>query len=291
MSFDLFVYVPSFDASMQQAWLRALEARGVRCVPSPGFSLLQYDEDATIDCTIGPPLVREPWPVESVGHVAQVSPVDEEARAGLVEGSTDPVLAERARAATLEFHFHSSAGRSNAALLLQCYGAAALAEVANGVLMDPQEGVAVTGDAAYRIARHNSDWALPATRAPTPAPAPAAPPAGTLPPHMKTARAHAALSWFYGAVGLLFCLFPYFVLTASRRASMQDVLIASITPLLFLSLCVLHRVIASAARARKPWARVATLVIGCLALFAFPVGTLIGVYLLVNSSWGDTKPG
>ena len=45
-------------------------------------------------------------------------------------------------------------------------------------------------------------------------------------------------------------------------------------------LAVLHAVLARASRLRQPWARVASLVMGCLLLVAFPIGTLAGIFLI-----------
>lgn len=108
--------------------------------------------------------------------------------------------------------------------------------------------------------------------------------------HIKTARAHTAISHFYAFVGLLACLFPYLVLTSNNNGP-GDVLLASIFPTLFLCFFVLHRIVARGARQQKDWARIATIAIGVLSLFGFPVGTIIGIYLLVNSSWNNANPG
>lgn len=80
--------------------------------------------------------------------------------------SAEPELARRLAATKIEFHFETAAGRGNASLLFQCYGAAALADVAGGVLVDPQEAGAVHGSAVYAVAKANSDWALPKPPAP-----------------------------------------------------------------------------------------------------------------------------
>jgi hypothetical protein len=72
----------------------------------------------------------------------------------------DAQLDQRMKEATIVFHFGSSMARSNPSLIYQCYGAAALADVAKGVLIDPQEAGPVQGAAVYDIARANSDWVL-----------------------------------------------------------------------------------------------------------------------------------
>ncbi len=106
--------------------------------------------------------------------------------------------------------------------------------------------------------------------------------------HIKTARAHSAISYFYGFVGLLACVFPYLVMTSQGNGP-GDVLLASVFPALFFGMSFLHLAVARGAKQQKNWARLATIVIGVLSLFGFPVGTIIGIYLLVNSSWPNTN--
>ncbi len=106
--------------------------------------------------------------------------------------------------------------------------------------------------------------------------------------HIKTARAHAAISYFYVFVATLACAFPYLVLTSAEPARVGEVMLASIFPLIFFCLFILHQLVARGARQHKDWARIATIVIGIISVFGFPVGTIIGIYLLVNSSWADT---
>ena len=76
----------------------------------------------------------------------------------MLEDEVDATTVSRLKSAKIEFHFASSAGRSDVALLLQCYGAAALADVTGGVLLDPQEAGATHGAEVYAVAKANSDW-------------------------------------------------------------------------------------------------------------------------------------
>ena len=57
------------------------------------------------------------------------------------------------------------------------------------------------------------------------------------------------------------------------------------TLLFILILGAFHGVIAFGAARAAPWARTSSMVIGCLMLLGFPIGTIIGVYLLVNLDW------
>jgi len=54
----------------------------------------------------------------------------------------------------------------------------------------------------------------------------------------------------------------------------------------------LHLAIAIGAGARKEWARIASLATGCLMLIGFPIGTMIGLYLIINarSDWALERP-
>src|SRR5688500_17404544 len=103
--------------------------------------------------------------------------------------------------------------------------------------------------------------------------------------HIKTARAHVAISWFYALVGLLACLFPYLVITRDTGSRPGAVMLSFAFPAIFFLLFLLHRTIARGARQAKNWARIATIIVGVVSLFGFPVGTIIGVSLLVHSSW------
>jgi hypothetical protein len=103
--------------------------------------------------------------------------------------------------------------------------------------------------------------------------------------HIKTARVHGAISWLYLVIGLLACTFPYMLYQHNANGNLLEIVPALIFPGLFLLLFTVHRVIANGARQRKEWARIATIVIGIISLMGFPVGTMIGVYLLINSSW------
>ena len=52
---------------------------------------------------------------------------------------------------------------------------------------------------------------------------------------------------------------------------------------LVVAIISLHWTVGGAAKERKPWARVASIVIAILLLPGFPLGTIIGIYLLVNA--------
>jgi len=53
----------------------------------------------------------------------------------------------------------------------------------------------------------------------------------------------------------------------------------------FLFIGCLHGAVAFGAARRNSTARAASIAIACLMLFAFPIGSLIGLYLLWNRNW------
>ena len=92
--------------------------------------------------------------------------------------------------------------------------------------------------------------------------------------NMKIARAHRALAFLYGLCALVFGIYVLFDGVSPMFLS---------TSALLVLLVVLHIAVGRGARARKPWARIASIVIGVLMLLGFPIGTLIGLYLIVNA--------
>jgi heme A synthase len=92
----------------------------------------------------------------------------------------------------------------------------------------------------------------------------------------NTAMAHRVLALFYGAAALLLGVVAF-----RAHHDLGDSLIAAAVigvPTL------MHAVVFVGARRRSGWARGASMAIGVMMLFAFPIGTLIGVYLVRNAS-------
>jgi hypothetical protein len=105
--------------------------------------------------------------------------------------------------------------------------------------------------------------------------------------HEKVARAHRALSWIYGGLTALFLAFLF--MKPGEKAPEAMIGIAIFMGCIF----AVHYFTAQAAFARKEGARIASLIIGVLMLAGFPIGTLIGIYLIYNgsSSWDETGKG
>lgn len=101
--------------------------------------------------------------------------------------------------------------------------------------------------------------------------------------NVKVARAHRAISWLYALVTLLF--FIVFLISEKSATTSAFLLVF----LFFGGLFVLHHFTAKGAFDKKPWAKYTSRGIAVLMLFGFPVGTLIGIYLLYNSRGWATE--
>ncbi|SFU60725.1 hypothetical protein SAMN05216350_10396 [Polaromonas sp. YR568] len=96
----------------------------------------------------------------------------------------------------------------------------------------------------------------------------------TVPDNIRSMSAHIGLGVLYAVIGL-----GFIAIFGSNSASVMG------TILFILMLGIAHGVIAFGAARAAPWARTSSMVIGCLMLLGFPIGTIIGVYLLVNLKW------
>lgn len=97
--------------------------------------------------------------------------------------------------------------------------------------------------------------------------------------HIKAARAHLALAWLYGLALVALGAWHYL---GREPALALDTLLA--TGVLLLVLSIAHAVLARAARVRRPWARLLSLLAGFVLLLLFPIGTLFGL-ILIGASW------
>ena len=93
----------------------------------------------------------------------------------------------------------------------------------------------------------------------------------------KVFRAHRALAWFYAFIGI--AVSAAVILGSRGNTGVGIVLV----PLVFAGVFSVHYFTARACREGKPGGRVASIVIACLMLLGFPIGTLIGIYLLANT--------
>lgn len=93
----------------------------------------------------------------------------------------------------------------------------------------------------------------------------------------KVFRAHRALAWFYAVFGV--ALSAAVFLGSGERVSL-DILIV---PLLSAGVFAAHYFTARACREGRPGGRLASIVLACFMLLGFPIGTIIGIYLLANT--------
>ncbi len=105
-----------------------------------------------------------------------------------------------------------------------------------------------------------------------------------MPPNIKVYRVHRLLAVLYGLLMLGCALAVFF---GTRGAGMSTAASAgSITPILlfFGAIAAAHYYTGQACRKGKSGGRAASTVIACFMLLGFPIGTLIGAYLLYNNS-------
>lgn len=95
----------------------------------------------------------------------------------------------------------------------------------------------------------------------------------------KVWRAHRALFWLYAliaAIGALALVAAWF-----EHGSMPTEWLLPFG--LTAGLALIHRLLGNGARRGRNSARIGSLLLGCIMLLGFPVGTLIGIYLIVNT--------
>ena len=103
--------------------------------------------------------------------------------------------------------------------------------------------------------------------------------------HLTAWRVNRLLAWLYGLalaallVNIYFSLHP---LPPQRVSAALWTL-----PLL----AGFHALASRASRLRQPWARIASLVMGCLLLLAVPIGTIAGIFLIYACAhpWPDPR--
>lgn len=93
----------------------------------------------------------------------------------------------------------------------------------------------------------------------------------------KVARAHFALCLLYG---LLTVLFAVVILNLNNGPSLAGMYVILA---FFAGLSVLHYFTGKKAKERRAGARRVSMIIAVFMLFGFPLGTMIGIYLLTNT--------
>ena len=102
----------------------------------------------------------------------------------------------------------------------------------------------------------------------------------------RIAWVHRGLSWFYAALTV--------VLTAMmiEQGGPDAAIGLYVAPPVFAGLFLLHFLIARGVRAGKPGARVASIVVATIMLLVLPIGTLLGIFLLIHTigHWEKEHP-
>lgn len=97
--------------------------------------------------------------------------------------------------------------------------------------------------------------------------------------NMKVSRAHRALSILYALLLVVILLFLY-VGPAGTDISLEFISFGIAYAMFPVGI---HYLLYRGAKSNKKWSCIGTRVVGVLMLLGFPIGTIIGIYLLVNS--------
>ncbi len=92
-----------------------------------------------------------------------------------------------------------------------------------------------------------------------------------------TANIHRTIAWIYGVIGALVVAFLLFA--GGRDAGAG---VAVVVGLVFGAIVLLHAALAAGARSRNEVAKFGSVVVGVLMLFGFPIGTIVGGFLIYN---------
>lgn len=101
------------------------------------------------------------------------------------------------------------------------------------------------------------------------------------PKHLKAMGVHRILAIFYGAITALMA--AIFYSSSGGWSGATEILV-------FLGgIATVHALVALGAARANPLAQGTSALVGILMLFGFPIGTVIGIYLLRNSSWNKSE--
>lgn len=92
-----------------------------------------------------------------------------------------------------------------------------------------------------------------------------------------TASIHRVIAWFYGVIGVA-------VLILFSVDKQPEWGVFAIFVAIFGAFVAVHAALAAGARRRSEGAKVGSIVVGVLMLFGFPLGTIVGGYLIYNAS-------
>jgi hypothetical protein len=158
MSFDLGVQAHRVPLELLTDWPRALSEHGLQVIFHPAFDLMQW-AGGWVPATLRP--TRDAFPAAArYGSNRVVCGFE------LDIAIPRTPAAREGREARRYFAFRTAAGRTVADLRLQCFAAATLAILSEGLVEDPQQGASFRGERAIENARREADeyeakWATP----------------------------------------------------------------------------------------------------------------------------------
>ncbi|WP_154221954.1 hypothetical protein [Marinicella rhabdoformis] len=161
MSFDLFVLLDKTSAETQHKWIKKLKQSGIEAQFPKGFVIGKEAAcDTVVQCRLTPPLVSKTTEFEAYEFNFDFSELNDELRQELSDSTEDESIQQLVQSMTSELQLYSQAGRSDHALIIQCFAAACLADAADGLLLDPQEFGLVKGSQAYAVAQTHCQYEI-----------------------------------------------------------------------------------------------------------------------------------
>ena len=166
MSFDLMVLMNQTNHDSQQRWGKKLKDKGIDCQFPKEFSVNHVLDDdyepieISIQYRFTPPLVNKISQTKTFQLHLEPWPLDNDSKTEMLESIDDKSLQQKISAMMFEIQITIAAGRDDHTLILQCLAAATLADICNGVLVDPQEFGAVDKAQIYQVAKHHYQDAI-----------------------------------------------------------------------------------------------------------------------------------
>ncbi|MFV0544505.1 MAG: hypothetical protein ACK5L8_12570 [Marinicella pacifica] len=161
MSFDLFILLDESTSNLQQMWVEKMKQVGVDVKFPHGFDIGKEEfEDVSLEVRFIPPLMKTATEFESFEFNFDFIPITQESRDDYLECVESIEMKEKIKSMTIELQLYSQSGRSDMALIFQCFAAACLVDAGKGVLFDPQEFGAIDGTEVYKVAKAHCHYEL-----------------------------------------------------------------------------------------------------------------------------------
>jgi len=157
MSFDLLVLFKEVNSSIQAVWIEKLKKIGIDAQFPSDYIIGSTDiDEVNIRCKLKPPLVKKATEFQDYPFNLNQSSIEPEVMNDYLESADNDDLKTELSKMKSELQLSSNSGRTGNDLIIQCYLAATLAEVARGILFDPQEFGVVKAKDAYDVAKYHS---------------------------------------------------------------------------------------------------------------------------------------